>query len=118
MIKNLFQILSHFLYHKIIGKNNTKPNKIRPFCDDFNWDSINFSPTPYDYKQFEDDNEHVNLNISKFYSETNRIAYIYESKFGTEKDYEVNLLLLENKHYVCIKDLANHFQTLNLNHNQ
>ena len=40
------------------------------------------------------------------YSERNKISYIYESNYGYKTDNTVNLLLLENKHYTCVKDLT------------
>ena len=34
-----------------------------------------------------------------------KIDYLYESKFNSTRGSRVNLLLLENKHYVCVKNL-------------
>ena len=93
------------LHHKTIGKNNTRPNKIRKYRDTFNWENINFPPTEKDYKQFEIDNKEFNLNILEIKDGEEEIDYIYKSQFELDRKYKVNLLLLENKHYTCIKSL-------------
>ena len=94
------------LHHKRIGKNNCRPNKIRKYSDTLNWENINFPPTYEDYGQFEIDNEDVNLNILSIKGDEKEIDYTYKSQFKFDRDYEVDLLLLENKHYTCVKDLA------------
>ena len=33
------------------------------------------------------------------------INYLYKSKFNNSRKNKVNLLLLENKHYICVKNL-------------
>ena len=33
------------------------------------------------------------------------ICYLYNSKFNNSRKNKVNLLLLENKHYVCVKNV-------------
>ena len=93
------------LHYKTIGKNNTRPNKIRKYSDTFNWKNINFPPAEKDYKQFEIDNKEVNLNILAIKGDEKEIDHIYKSQFEPDRKYKVNLLLLENKHYTCIKDL-------------
>ena len=74
--KSFVDSITLSLYHKRIGKNNTRPTKIRPFSDVFNLDNIDFPPPHYDYKQFEDDNKNVNLNILKYYPQANKIIEI------------------------------------------
>ena len=43
-------------------------------------------------------NPSTTLNILEIYGK-NKIDDLYDSQFGFSRDNEVNLLLLENKHY-------------------
>ena len=65
---------------------------------------MNFPTTKQDYKQFEIDNEDINLNILKIKGDEKETDYIYKSNFDDRKN-KVNLLLLENKHYTHVKNL-------------
>ena len=103
--KSFLDSVTLSLHHKTIWKNNTRPNKIRKHSDTFNWENINFPPSHEDYKQFEIDNKDVNLNILAIKGDKEEIDYICESQFEFDRKHKINLLLLENKHFVCIKDL-------------
>ena len=96
------------LTHKEIGKNNTRPNKIRKYSDTLSWKNFNFPPIGEDYKQLEISNEDVRLNILEIKSDEKETDYIYESNFDDRKN-KVNLLLLEKRHYVFVKDLDSLF---------
>ena len=93
------------LSHKKKGKNFARPSIIEPYIDNFRWGNINFPPTEEDYKQFEIGNDTISLNILKIDDEK-EIDYIYKSQFRFSIDYEVNLLLLEKKHYTCVENLT------------
>ena len=93
------------LNHKRIGKNFCRPKNIRKYSDTFNWGNINCPPTQEDYKQSDIDKEDVNLNILSIKGDVEEIDYIYRSQFKFDRGYEVNLSLLENKHYACVKNL-------------
>ena len=101
--KSFLDSVSLSVHHKQIGKNNTRQNKIRKYSDTFNWKNVNFPPTNEDYKQFEKDNEDINLNILEI-KDNEEIDHVYESKLDDRKN-KVNLLLLEKKHYVFVKNL-------------
>ena len=88
------------LYHKEIGNNFNRITKIKPYVNNFNWKNINFTPTNQDYKNFETNNENISLNIYQFNNE--KISQLYKSDYDKK---QVNLLLLKNMHYVCIKNL-------------
>ena len=88
------------LYYKEIGKKFNRIRKIKPYINNFNWDNINFPPTKQDYEAFEINLE-IALNIYQINNE--KISQLYKSNYDRAK--EVNLLLLKNKHYVCIKNL-------------
>ena len=98
--KSFQDFITLFLYHKRIGKNFCRPENIRKY-DIFNWGNINFPPKYEDYEQFEIDNKDVRLSILKIYGKEKK-----QYDRGYDRDYEVNLLLLENKHYTYVKNLA------------
>ena len=89
------------LYQKEIGNNYNRITKIKPYINNFNWENINFPPTNQDYETFEINNENISLNIYQLNNE--KISQLYKSNYDKRK--QVNLLLLEKKHHVCIKDL-------------
>ena len=59
-----------------------------------------FPPIKQNYETFEINNENISLNIYQFNNE--KISQIYKSNYNKK---QVNLSLLENKHYACIKNL-------------
>ena len=101
--KSFLDSVTLSVHHKVIGKNNTRQNKIRKYSDTFNWKNINFPPTNEDYEQFEKDTEDIKLNILEI-KHNEEIDYVYESKLDDRKN-KVNLLLLEKKHYIFVKNL-------------
>ena len=66
--------------------------------------NINFLPTEKDYKQFETDNKELNLNILKIKDNEEEIDYVCQSN-ELDRKHKINLLSLEDKHYVCVKGL-------------
>ena len=88
------------LYHKEIGDNFNRITNIKPYVNNFNWKNINFPPANQDYKNFEINNENISLNIYQFDNE--KISQLYKSQYAKK---QVNLLLLKNMHYICIKNL-------------
>ena len=89
------------LYYKEIGNNFNRITKIKPYINNFNWNNINFPPAKQDHQNFEINNLETTLNIYQINYE--KISQLYKSNYNRAK--EVNLLLLGNKHYVCIKNL-------------
>ena len=89
------------LYYKEIGNDFNRITKIKPYINNFNWNNINFPPIKQDYENFEINNPEIALNVYQINNE--KITQFYKSNYNKIK--EVNLLLLENKHYVCIKNL-------------
>ena len=93
------------LYHEQIGKNFSRISNIKPYINNFNWDNIYFLLTGQDYQNFEINNSSTALNILQMNNQQ-KIDDLYESKFNSTERNRVNLLLLENKHYVCVKNLC------------
>ena len=88
------------LYHREIGNNFNRITKIKRYINNFNWSNINFPPIKQDYQTFEINNENISFNIYQLKNE--KINHLYKSSCDKK---QVNLLLLENKHYLCIKNL-------------
>ena len=61
--KSFMEAITLSLFCKSIGKNNTRANNIRKFRDTINWEDINVPPTSEDYKQFEQNNKDMKLNV-------------------------------------------------------
>ena len=89
------------LYYKEIGNNFNRITKIKPYVNNFNWNNINFAPTKQDYEAFEINNLEIALNI--YQTNNGKISQLYKSNYDRTK--KVNLLLLENKHHVSVKNL-------------
>ena len=89
---------------KKIGKNYNRVPNIKPYVNNFNWENINFPPTQQDYQNFEINNTLIALNILTINNEE-EINYLHESQFNNNREKQVNLLLLESKHYASVKNL-------------
>ena len=89
------------LYYKEIGNNFNRTTKIEPCINNFNWINIKFPPIKQYYENFEINNENLSLNIYELDNE--KICQLYKSNHNRQE--VINLLLLENKHYVSIKNL-------------
>ena len=92
------------LYHEQIGKNHSRVSNISPYTENFNWENINFPPTEQDYQQFEMNNTSIPLNILTI-NDQEEIKSFYKSQYNKDREKQVNLLLLENKHYTSVKNL-------------
>ena len=92
------------LYHEQIGKNFNRPSNIKPYINTFNWDHINFLPQQQDDQNFEMSNNSTALNILQM-NDKEEITYLYKSKFNNSRKNNVNLLLLEDEYYICVKNL-------------
>ena len=103
---NLKQLLiSNLLKQSIVNKIlkdstiNNKESIIDDVLNEKTNNNINFPPTNQGYENFEINNSEIALNVYELNNE--EISQLYKSNYNRIK--EVNLLLLENKHYVCIK---------------
>ena len=85
-------------YHKITN-NPHKLSNITPFIQNYNWNDINFSAGPKEYRAFEKYNDSIALNI--FYVPDNEkyIGPVYISKFNKTCNYHANLLMITDGKY-------------------
>ena len=88
-------------YYKEISNNFNRTANIEPYINNFNWNNINFPPIKQDNENFEISNENCSLNIYEL--DNGKICQLYKSNHNRQE--EINLLLLKNKHCVSIKNL-------------
>ena len=72
-------------------------------AETLNFDGISFPMKLKDIKKFEQQNPQVSMNVLGY--EDEKIFPLRISKMA-KKEHEVNLLLLEDKHFVLINDLS------------
>ena len=68
-----------------------------------NWENINFPPQEQDYQTFEMNNKSIALNILQHNEQ--KTSHRYKSDFNRTRENKVILLILEDKHYVAVKNL-------------
>ena len=90
------------LYHKQIGKIFSRIINIKPLINNVNWE--NFPRKIQDYQQLEMNNESITLNILEVDDEQ-QISHIYNSQHNKTRENKVILLILDDKHYVAVKNL-------------
>ena len=72
-------------------------------AETLNFDGINFPMKMKDIKKFEQQNPQISVNV--FGYEDKKIFPLRISEMA-EREHDVNLLLLENEHFVLINDLS------------
>ena len=92
------------LYHEKIGKNYNRVPNIKPYINNFNWENIHFPLIQQDYQNFEMNSASIALTILTM-NDQKEISYLCESQHNKTREKQVNLLLLESKHYTSVKNL-------------
>ena len=87
-----------------LEKKCCRISKIRPYINNLNWENINFPPKEQDYNTLEINNKSIALNILQVNNEQ-KISHLYKSEYNRTRENKVILLILEDKHYVAIKNL-------------
>ena len=87
-----------------LEKKCCRVSKIRPYINNLNWENINFPPKEQDYNTLEINNKSITLNILQVNNEQ-KISHLYKSEYNRTRENKVILLILEDKHYVAIKNL-------------
>ena len=87
-----------------LEKKCCRISKIRPYINNLNWENINFPPKEQDYNTLEINNKSITLNILQVNNEQ-KISHLYKSEYNRTRENKVILLILEDKHYVAIKNL-------------
>ena len=105
MIISLFNIQSHFLYTmKKLERIIIEYQTLSLISTNFNWENIHFAPIQQDYQNFEMNSASIALTILTM-NDQKEISYLCESQHNKTREKQVNLLLLESKHYTSVKKL-------------
>ena len=104
-----------FKYEIIIALNHEKIGidlqiilKIELFMGQYEWKNTNFPATLKDWKNFEQDNNTIALNILFVPYNTKKISRAYISKYDYERGNQVILLIINDGkkwHYFALKSL-------------
>ena len=96
------------LSHEKIGIDLQIISKIELFMGQYEWENTNFAATLKDWKNFEQDNSTIALNILFVPYNTKKISRAYISKYNYERDNQVILLMINDGkkwHYFALKSL-------------
>ena len=103
-----------------IDKHHQRISKIKPFINNYNWNSINFPTVKKVWNKFELNNKDVALNILYVPFNTKKIEIAYKSKYNLIRDNQIVLLMIsngENWHYLAVKSLSRLLRGISSNHN-
>ena len=92
-----------------INKNPQRISGIKPFIDNYNWNSINFPSTGKDWNRFEINDKNVALNILYIPYNTKKVEVAYKSKYNLERDNQIIFIMItggEKWHYIVVKSLS------------
>ena len=102
------------LNHQNIENHPEKKSNIKPFNDKYNWKGIDFPAEIKDWKNFEENNKEVALNILYTPTNTKTINLAYKSIYNCRRKNQVVLLMITdakqsdeiNKwHYIALKSV-------------
>ena len=94
---------------------------MKPFIDQFNWKEIDFPARSKDWKNFELNNEKIDLNILFVPCNTEIIRLAYKPKFNFKHKNQVTLLMITDSkewHYLAVKSLSALLRGITSNHNR
>ena len=97
------------LYNEQFGKNYCRILKIRPYINNLNLENINFPPQEQDYNTLEINNKSIALNILQVNNEQ-KMSHLYKSEHNRTRENKAILLILEDKHFVAVKNLNSLFK--------
>ena len=72
-----------------INKNPQRISGIKPFIDNYNWNSINCPSTGNYWNRFEVNNKNVALNILYIPDNTKKIEIAYKSKYNLVRNNQI-----------------------------
>ena len=102
-----------------INKNPQRISGIKPFIDNYNWNSINFPSTGKDWNRFEVNNKNVALNILCIPYNTKKVEIAHKSKYNVVRNNQIILLMItdgEKWHYIVVKSLSKLLRGVTSNH--
>ena len=109
------------LNHQNIDHYAERISKLRPFINNYNWKDIEFPSHSKDWREFEQNNKTIAINILYVPYNTKQIKQAYVSKYNNERDNRVNLLMItdgtSNWHYLTVKSISGLLRRITSNHN-
>ena len=109
------------LNHQNIKNNAERISNLIPFINPYNWKEIEFPSHSKDWKNFEQNNKTIALNILFVLYNTKQIRLAYKSKYNHKRENQVNLLIItddvENWHYLAVKRMSALFRGIMSNNN-
>ena len=98
------------LNYQNINRNPERISKLKPFIDNYNWNSIDFLAGHKDSYAFEKNNKDIAINILYVPCKTKEIRQACISKHNKTRNIHANLLLITdgtgNWHYLVIKSIS------------
>ena len=86
------------LHRQEIGRDPQRITKLKPFIDNYSWKDIKFASHSKGWRNFEQNNKTIALNILFAPYNTNQIRPAYISKYNDKRDNQVILLMItDNK---------------------
>ena len=117
---NCFQYaLTVALNYRNIKKDSQRVSKIKPFIDQYNWKEIDFPSEQKNWKEFEQNNKSIALNILFLPYNTEKIRLAYKSKYNFKRENQViSLMITDSKkwHYLAVKSLSALLREITSNH--
>ena len=92
------------LDYQRIKKDPQRLSKLKPYINQYNWEDIE------DWKQFEQINKEISLNVLFVPHNKKEIELAYTSKYNYKRKKQVILLMITDKnnrwHYLAVKSLS------------
>ena len=108
------------LKHENINNQPERISNLKPLFDQYNWKNIEFPSHSKEWKQFEQNNKTIILNILFVPYNTKQIRQAYLSKYNHKRDNQVILLMIindnKNWHYLTVKSLSRLLTGITSNH--
>ena len=87
-----FQLaITAVLNHQNIDQHPERISKLGPFINNYNWKDIELPSHSKNWREFEQNNKAIALNMLYVPDNTKQIRQAYISKYNNERDNQVNL---------------------------
>ena len=109
------------LNYRNIDHHSERISKLKPFINNYNWDSIDFPAGHKDYSAFEKNNSDIAINILYVPYKTKEIRQAYISKHNKTRNIHTNLLMITDRtcdwHYLALKSISGLSRGVTSKHN-
>jgi len=92
--------------HPVKKDSQRITKELKEQAESFNFDGIEFPASLKDINKFEKQNPEISVNVLGYEEEGKKTIFPLRISKAKDREHEVNLLLLEDKHYVLIKSLS------------